>query len=60
MFNAFLVEIDQLPNLSHLSVKVDLEQKRQLAELFGEDEEREKARLLSISLYHAGDWLSSR
>ena len=32
---------------------------RQLAELFGEDEEREKARLLSISLDHAGDWLNT-
>ena len=42
-----------------MSVKVDLEQKRQLAELFGEDEEREKARLLSISLDHAGDWLNT-
>ena len=42
-----------------MSVKVDLEQKRQLAELFGEDEEREKARLLSISLDNTGDSLNT-
>ena len=39
--------------------KVDLEQQRQLKELVGEDEERERARLLSLTLDHAGDWLNT-
>ena len=39
--------------------KVDLEQQRQLMDMVGEEEEREKARLLSLTLDHAGDWLNT-
>ena len=42
-----------------MGIKVDLEQKRQLMELVGENEERERARLLSLTLNHAGDWLNT-
>ena len=42
-----------------ISVKVDLQQKQQLLEMVGEEEERERARLLSVTLDHAGDWLNS-
>jgi hypothetical protein len=42
-----------------MGVKVDLEQQRKLSEMVGEEEEREKARLLSLTLDHAGDWLNT-
>ena len=42
-----------------MGIKVDLEQQRKLKELVGEDEERERARLLSLTLDHAGDWLNT-
>ena len=42
-----------------MGTKVDLEQKRQLMEMVGEEEERERARLLSLTLEHAGDWLNT-
>ena len=40
-----------------MGTKVDLEQQRQLMDMVGEEEERERARLLSLTLTHAGDWL---
>ena len=42
-----------------MSVKVDLNQQSKLMEMVGENEERERARLLSVSLDHAGDWLNT-
>ena len=42
-----------------MGVKVDLHQKQKLMEMVGEEEERERARLLSLSLDHAGDWLNT-
>ena len=42
-----------------LAVKVDLRQQRLLQEQIGEDEVRERARMASLSLPHAGDWLNT-
>ena len=42
-----------------MSVKVDLHQQSKLMDMVGEDEERERARLLSLSLDHTGDWLNT-
>ena len=42
-----------------MGTKVDLEQQRQLMDMVGEEEERERARLLSLTLNHAGDWLNT-
>ena len=42
-----------------ISVKVDLHQQSKLMDMVGEDEERERARLLSLSLDHTGDWLNT-
>ena len=42
-----------------MSVKVDLHQQQQLKEMVGEEEDRERARLLSLTLDHAGDWLNT-
>ena len=42
-----------------MGIKVDLEQQRRLLDMVGEDEERERARLLSLTLEHAGDWLNT-
>ena len=42
-----------------MGCKVDLEQQRQLMNMLGEEEEREKARLLSVTIDHTGDWLNT-
>ena len=42
-----------------MSLKVDLEAQRQLLQGIGEEEDREKARLASLGLQHAGDWLNT-
>ena len=42
-----------------LSVRVDLYQQKLLLERIGEDEVRERARLASLALPHAGDWLNT-
>ena len=42
-----------------IGAKVDLEQQRQLMGMVGQEEEREQARLLSLTLDHAGDWLNT-
>ena len=42
-----------------ISVKIDLHQHQKLIEDVGEEEVRERARLLSLSLPHAGDWLNT-
>ena len=42
-----------------ISVKVDLHQQSKLMDMVGEDEERERARLLSLSLDHTSDWLQA-
>ena len=42
-----------------MSLKVDLEAKRKLLQGIGEEEDREKARLASLGLQHAGDWLNT-
>ena len=42
-----------------MGCNVDLEQQRQLMNMLGEEEEREKARLLSLTMDHAGDWLNT-
>ena len=41
-----------------ISLQIDQEQQRRLHNMLDEDETREKARLASLSLAHAGDWLS--
>ena len=40
-----------------ISYKVDLHQQQVWQQDFGEDEVRERARIASVSLPHAGDWL---
>ena len=42
-----------------MSLKVDLELQRQLLQGVGEEENRERARLSSLGLPHAGDWLNT-
>ena len=42
-----------------ISVKVDLHQQKKLMDMVGEGEEREKARLLAVTLDHTGDWLNT-
>ena len=42
-----------------MSVKVDLHQQKKLMDMVGEGEEREKARLLAVTLDHTGDWLNT-
>ena len=42
-----------------MSAKVDLQQQQRLKEMVGEEEERDLARLLSLTLDHAGDWLNT-
>ena len=42
-----------------MSVKVDLHQQKKLMDMVGEGEEREQARLLSVTLDHTGDWLNT-
>ena len=42
-----------------LSLKVDQEQRRQLLSEVGEEDIREQARLGSVALNHAGDWLNN-
>ena len=42
-----------------MSLKVDLKLQRQLLQGVGEEENRERARLSSLGLPHAGDWLNS-
>ena len=42
-----------------MSLKVDLEAQRQLLQGTGEEEDRERARLASLGLRHAGDWLNT-
>ena len=42
-----------------MSAKIDLHQKQKLIEDIGADEVRERARLASLSLPHAGDWLNT-
>ena len=41
-----------------ISLKIDQEQLRRLEGMVDEDDTREKARLGSLSLPHAGDWLN--
>ena len=42
-----------------MSLKVDLELQRQLLQGVDEEENRERARLSSLGLPHAGDWLNT-
>ena len=42
-----------------MSLKVDLKLQRQLLQGVGEEENRERARLSSLGLPHAGDWLNT-
>ena len=42
-----------------LGVRIDLQQQRNLQQGIGEEEVREKARLSSLTLPHAGDWLNT-
>ena len=42
-----------------MSVRVDLHQQELLLNRVGEDEVRERARLASLALPHAGDWLNT-
>ena len=42
-----------------MSLKVDLHQQKKLMDMVGEGEEREQARLLSVTLDHTGDWLNT-
>ena len=42
-----------------MSVKVDLHQKQKLLEGVGEEEVRDRARLSSLGLPHAGDWVNT-
>ena len=42
-----------------MSLKVDQHAKQQLIEGVGEEEDRERARLASLGLKHAGDWLNT-
>ena len=51
-------EVDGLSQ-KEMSVKVDLHQKQKLLEDVAEGEVRERARLASLSLPHAGDWLNT-
>ena len=41
-----------------ISLKIDQHQQHLLKEMVGEEDTREKARLASLSLPHAGDWLN--
>ena len=41
-----------------ISFKIDQHQQQRLKEMVGEEDTREKARLASLSLPHAGDWLN--
>ena len=42
-----------------LGLRIDQHLQRQLQEEIGQEEERERARLLSLTLPHAGDWLNT-
>ena len=55
------VKEEEVENMSQkeMSVKVDLHKQRMLMEGIGEEEVRERARLGSLSLPHAGDWLNT-
>ena len=46
-------------NQRQMSLKVDQHAKQLLVEGVGEDEDRERARLASLGLQHAGDWLNT-
>ena len=46
-------------NQRQISLKVDLEVQQQLIRGLEEDEDRERARLASLALPHAGDWLNT-
>ena len=55
------VKEEEVENMSQkeMSVKVDLHKRHMLMEGIGEEEVRERARLGSLSLPHAGDWLNT-
>ena len=42
-----------------LGVKIDLQQQKILLDGLGREEVRERARLRSLTLPHAGDWLNT-
>ena len=46
-------------NQKQISLKVDQEVQRQLLDSLEDDEDREQARLASLALPHAGDWLNT-